>query len=1162
MNPIRILHTADIHFDRENQKPALASLQTVYEHGRDQGVDLWAIAGDLFNRAIQNTESSGFPKLTRLIQAMMNIAPVVAVQGTPTHDILGCYEVLEELNAEYPFVLLDPRKLYYLSSEHGWLEEIEEGDELNEVASLLVFGLPEPSKQWFLAGKEGLGRDEATQAVVQGMRDLLLGWGAVRRQYPDIPCLMVYHGAIEGARLSSNQIQRPGELALGRDDLALVGADYYALGHFHEAQQIENLPAFYAGSARYGDRDPWSESDQKGFNFVTLELNDNGLILHLIDRIPFPHLPPRKKITQPFGQDLNHDKVDGYQVWLETRANKQQAAMIKTESVLTELLSIGALEGSRVTIKIEATETLRAGEIQEAQRLREKVMIWARNSGVEITERILEKADELEQLARTAGITTEPMDIIVNKLLLRGATGILKGRGVDEIILDLDKYDDGLIALTNANGTGKTTLVENLQAFSQMLTRRGVLQDHFRLRDSYRDLYLTDRLSGKRFRSWIQIDGANASGSCDYHLYQDGQPKTNGRKSDYDAQVTSFFGTVDMFKRSAFIGQKTNKQNPALADLTKGEKKELFGGLAGLEPVQFAAGTAGERAKQVEAAISVDEQRIKVLEELLAGSSAKEDDLSGMVMRRDEKQEELEQLETSGKQLRSELELLQQKVEANRRVFERIEAGEKRQAELVHEMSKLAQKAGEYHQAIQQKTDAEAAIQKADGLRAEQGRLNDERSKIHTKREQILAEYNDRNTAVAAEEKKLQTAKAAVDAEIAKIRTEKASFVAKIDQIQAFLQKTVECPNCKHQFVPGGEEQRVELEKLQNQVYGLDKDLVEEGKVVSDFQKQIEVLVYPFPPELPGFGDIDVKLHDIAEELSGLNSWQPILQKAREAEVRLEEMEKRRQQMKGEKDKIIVEIEDLKKQLDDTAGERFERKQAELSNAEEIYRQTRDELKGLEASIAALEKELDELGKKAGELLQIKTAVQEKQQDAGQWRLLERACGPDGIQALELDAMSPEIQEAANKLLSVAREANPETPFDQIRIETTRIGGRGSDKRQIEDFLIWCHDTRDDSWTELSMISGGEDVWIREAIYESFSIRRARAKGLRFSTVVADEADGALDPQARLAYFRMLETAHQESKRRHTIVITQSETAREMIPQQIRLEDLVVQETT
>jgi exonuclease SbcC len=166
-----------------------------------------------------------------------------------------------------------------------------------------------------------------------------------------------------------------------------------------------------------------------------------------------------------------------------------------------------------------------------------------------------------------------------------------------------------------------------------------------------------------------------------------------------------------------------------------------------------------------------------------------------------------------------------------------------------------------------------------------------------------------------------------------------------------------------------------------------------------------------------------------------------------------------------------------------------------------------------------------------------------------EWQYLQRACGPDGIQALELDAMGPGIAEVANRLLQAAYGSR-----FQIEFRTTRIGGQGSKRKQIEDFQIVVHDSEDGEEQLFEMLSGGQAVWVKRAIYDAFGIIRDRNTGQRFLTAYQDEADGALDPEARLAYFKMLEAAHQESGRRHTIVITHSPEAQEFIAQKIEME--------
>ena len=87
------------------------------------------------------------------------------------------------------------------------------------------------------------------------------------------------------------------------------------------------------------------------------------------------------------------------------------------------------------------------------------------------------------------GAIPQPRRWRIKSLRLRGSIGIWRGGGGDEIAIDFDDYDAGLVGLVgSATGAGKTTLLENLTPWPTMLTRSGPLQDHFRLRDSVREL--------------------------------------------------------------------------------------------------------------------------------------------------------------------------------------------------------------------------------------------------------------------------------------------------------------------------------------------------------------------------------------------------------------------------------------------------------------------------------------------------------------------------------------------------------------------------------------------------------------------------------------------------------------------------------------------------
>ena len=123
-----------------------------------------------------------------------------------------------------------------------------------------------------------------------------------------------------------------------------------------------------------------------------------------------------------------------------------------------------------------------------------------------------------ESRAVKAGDIPQPRRWRIKSLRLRGSIGIWRGGGGDEIAIDFDDYDAGLVGLVGSNGSGKTTLLENLTPWPTMLTRSGPLQDHFRLRDSVRELVLIDDATGDEYRCLIQID--SQSGRREQRVYR------------------------------------------------------------------------------------------------------------------------------------------------------------------------------------------------------------------------------------------------------------------------------------------------------------------------------------------------------------------------------------------------------------------------------------------------------------------------------------------------------------------------------------------------------------------------------------------------------------------------------------------------------------------
>lgn len=194
----------------------------------------------------------------------------------------------------------------------------------------------------------------------------------------------------------------------------------------------------------------------------------------------------------------------------------------------------------------------------------------------------------------------------IKSLKLRGAIGIKKGLGLDEIEIDFSKFSPGLIALTGRNGSGKTTIMENLHPYRMMVSRDGSLEGHFFLKDSCRTLSF--EYEGSQYKSDIRIDGV--TGASEAYLYKDGVALNDGLKGTYDKVLENILGSPELFFNSVFCGQKAK----GVAELKPGERRALFYELLNLNIYQAKCDAAKDKLKEQQTILSRIESEILQLE--------------------------------------------------------------------------------------------------------------------------------------------------------------------------------------------------------------------------------------------------------------------------------------------------------------------------------------------------------------------------------------------------------------------------------------------------------------------------------------------------------------------------------------------------------------------
>jgi DNA repair protein SbcC/Rad50 len=158
-------------------------------------------------------------------------------------------------------------------------------------------------------------------------------------------------------------------------------------------------------------------------------------------------------------------------------------------------------------------------------------------------------------------------------------------------------------------------------------------------------------------------------------------------------------------------------------------------------------------------------------------------------------------------------------------------------------------------------------------------------------------------------------------------------------------------------------------------------------------------------------------------------------------------------------------------------------------------------------------------------------------------KLLEKACGRDGVQALLIEQALPEIEEDANELLDRLTGGQMSVVFDTQR------------KLKSADRLAETLDIRiADAVGErpYENFSGGEQFRVNFAIRLALSRILAKRAGARLQTLVIDEGFGSQDPYGRQRLVEAINTIQGDFAR--ILIITHIDELRDAFPTRIEVD--------
>ncbi|MCA9973376.1 MAG: SMC family ATPase, partial [Anaerolineales bacterium] len=180
------------------------------------------------------------------------------------------------------------------------------------------------------------------------------------------------------------------------------------------------------------------------------------------------------------------------------------------------------------------------------------------------------------------------------------------------------------------------------------------------------------------------------------------------------------------------------------------------------------------------------------------------------------------------------------------------------------------------------------------------------------------------------------------------------------------------------------------------------------------------------------------------------------------------------------------------------------------------------------------------------DLRQRRAAIQAQKTEASlhiqRLKLLEKACGRDGVQALLIEQALPDIEDRANELLERLTGGDMRVSFETQK----QLKSRDATVETLDIHIV-------DSVGErpYENFSGGEQFRVNFAIRLALSQILARRAGARLQTLVIDEGFGSQDPNGRQRLVEAINTIQDDFAR--ILVITHIDALRDAFPARIEI---------
>ena len=770
-------------------------------------------------------------------------------------------------------------------------------------------------------------------------------------------------------------------------------------------------------------------------------------------------------------------------------------------------------------------------------------------------------------------------------LKLSGFAGIAAGRKKNEVSLDLTPYEGTLVALTGPNGAGKSTIMDNLHPYRIMPSRAaGYSPNAFsyyeNLVEGDAEKELIWEHNGTRYRTLLQFSNGkrkktdaylyaeDASGTWQPALSAGGDVVSDGKTDTYDRVLESILGSPETYFTSVFSAQNRKM----FSSYSNGEIKGLMAELLGLEQLKEIGKNAGQVVSLLKPALQIlktQEVDAEALTEQRAALAAERDALQSSIpdcaARRTQAfqsvqaaQESLAQAKAAAQDaekiaaLRSTLSGELDGIMA--RIQRETSQVQSRKDQLIQEHVRSSQTLDldlkKLEKAIQEANGELAAIQsltsQRDAIRAAQKKESEVSQSIRL----LQAELKD---ALDAEDAKrhhanlLQAELRESSGALAQLKSDgqgQDRAIQDLEQRSALI-KEVPCAGtdlsgrCKllasaHDAQAAIPSQKIRLEDLRAEYRRVQSIAAEKQKVLAGLEcndetrRTLQEAIGKLEAESRTLRETAAKavLLDSAEQ--SIARWNGVIQDAGETiaakQAQMRETEDRINAAIGElvqaEKQALAELEAEKNAKERQIAETPEvsltginDQQAALARAEADLRSVDAEHQRVQSELASRTAQIDAIADKTTDIRVLREKMAHLSTEITHWTLLSKAFGNDGVIALSIDDIGPTLSAYANDLLLACYG-----PRFTVSMRTQKETAKG-DLKEGFDIVVFDADTQEGKSVE--KMSGGERVWINEAITRAIALYLSAESGQQYKTLFTDEADGALDPDRKRMFMQM-----------------------------------------